>query len=423
MDHVLFISTAIPPYQESQTIRNVFLLRGLVNTGFRVTVITPEASGGDKDLEAMMPTCEIVRTPRPSYDRYAELLSRLPIGNYFKWLYGLYANLFRVPDNRAGWDRIVLQTVAAGISIQNCDVIISSSGSYTAHLAASWLARRYSKPFVAEMGDPWTYNPIWPATIPYRVWRNRRLELQSISGCSALIVTTDQTAKLYSNWLGNRLGIIRVIPMGYAASEFSDVNRRRSEPPFEVTYVGVAYRAARNLIPVLEGMNSLALQNLLRFKVVGPHSRSFVKEVGKRQFRFVQFRGHVPYGEALEEIKGADLLLIIGNPGGVQIPGKVFMYLASGRPILYLCQGEEDSDPAWGILRKFPGTICSQLGADDVNRALRTVFENMGYWEEESYCRLSMLAMREFEWEFLGKRFGDEVRALVDAAKGERDLL
>src|SRR5713226_9311864 len=107
---VLFISTAIPPFPESQTIRNVFFIRGLVQRGFEVTIVTPEVLRGDESLlRRMPPECEYVRTPRAPFDVQQEALAKLPrVGNSLQWVHGILAGLFVVPDYRVGWDRLAL---------------------------------------------------------------------------------------------------------------------------------------------------------------------------------------------------------------------------------------------------------------------------------------------------------------------------
>jgi hypothetical protein len=52
---ILFVSHSIPPYAESQTIRNVFLLRGLNAAGFSVHVIGPPQTAETRLLSECFP--------------------------------------------------------------------------------------------------------------------------------------------------------------------------------------------------------------------------------------------------------------------------------------------------------------------------------------------------------------------------------
>src|SRR5690606_3795818 len=63
-----------------------------------------------------------------------------------------------------------------------------------------------------------------------------------------------------------------------------------------------------------------------------------VRELGLEDC--VEVLGHLPHRAALLQMKKADLLLLVGDtaPGsGDYIPGKLYEYMAVGRPILALC--------------------------------------------------------------------------------------
>jgi glycosyltransferase involved in cell wall biosynthesis len=63
----------------------------------------------------------------------------------------------------------------------------------------------------------------------------------------------------------------------------------------------------------------------------------------------VEVSGQVPYRQALERMKRADVLLLLDSAGRrVGVPAKVYEYLGAARPILALA--DPDSDTAW-VLR------------------------------------------------------------------------
>src|SRR5262249_26377498 len=60
----------------------------------------------------------------------------------------------------------------------------------------------------------------------------------------------------------------------------------------------------------------------------------------------VEFRGHLDHPATLEAMRAADLLLLVANTthgAEATVPGKVFEYLATGRPILAIAPSEESS--------------------------------------------------------------------------------
>jgi hypothetical protein len=422
---VLFISTAIPPFPESQTIRNIFFIKGLVRRGFEVTVVTPEFLRGDKSLlQGMPPGCEYARTPRPPFDVQQEALARLPrVGKSLAWLHGILAGLFAVPDYRSGWDRLALSVCSELDAAREFDAVISSSGSYTAHLAANAVSRLWGLPWVADYGDPWSLNSIWPSNSPHLRLLNRRMERAVLPDARAVVFSTEETLRAYEQWLGSRLPPAFCIPCGYSLEEFAEVASLQSPTGKDlcVSYVGVAYRSNRNLIPAIEAMAELQKKSSFRRKVslhiVGPHSRFFEKAAQNRDIQHaVQFLGRVSYSESIEHIRRSHCLLLIGNRGTLQIPGKVYMYLASGRPILYIGQLPRQRDPSYQLLSRFSGVLYADMSSRTILAALEELCSEYGRWQELALQRRTEPALRQYEWNALGNRFASLVAEAVPAA-------
>jgi glycosyltransferase involved in cell wall biosynthesis len=419
MPRALFISTAVPPLAESQTIRNVFLLRGLHAAGFEIVVISGPITGSDPRLTGLLPPMEIHRTGPAPFDTFNSRLERLPGGRRLQWLAGIWANFFAIPDQKFGWESRVWECFRAiRARLDKIDIVIASSGSYTAHLAGARIARESALPYVAELGDPWTYNPIWPATFMYRVMRNRRLERRAITAASLITVTTEETAEGYRHWLGKDCPPVEVVPMGFAADEFADALPLDSSKPPVLTYVGVAYRTGRNLLPVFDAVRHIQRDSALGFELVGPYSRSFADYARKHEMQAVKFHGRVPYQQSLEFIRNASILLIIGNPGVVQVPGKVFMYLAAGRPIVFVSQNEAADDPSWRILREFGGTYFCRHSPREIEAVLRSVLKTPAEAATSAMERRKNDKLGRYEWAGIGARFGQLARALVNPGRG-----
>ena len=59
----------------------------------------------------------------------------------------------------------------------------------------------------------------------------------------------------------------------------------------------------------------------------------------------VEVMPRVPYGRSLDVLASADLLLLtLAGSAGLQLPAKLYDYLASGRPILGIADSEELSE-------------------------------------------------------------------------------
>lgn len=410
---ILFISTAIPPHPESQTIRNLFFLKGLKDINGDLTIVSAECEEKDNSLTFLMPQCKLLRTPRPSYFKIKKRLGSFPLGRYWQWLYGIYANFGKIPDLWSGWDRIVISKIVNQISRSDIDIIVTSSGSYTAHIAGAYLAKEWAKPWVAELGDPWTKNPIWPANFFFRVWRNQKLEMGSIPRADALVLTTEATADCYRKWLGPQAPPIAVIPMGYEPAEFLDVTPAVGHDNFKIAYIGVAYRTGRDLRPLMNAIIELKQFYPVHFRMIGPCSSSYHTYAQRDASNLIEFLGRVDYKQSLEYIKKEDILVAIGNTGGMQIPGKIYMYLASGRPILYISQSDSKDDPSWQLLQRFPGVYRCPNRKEEIMSTLGDMLADFNSVSPKAFSRITMPELTEYAWPSLGRRFGQLIMQIL----------
>lgn len=397
---ILYISSAVPPFQDSAAIRSVFLLRGFARRGAQVTTVSPDYPNGDASLLERMPSpVRAVRTSSPHFHRMRQRLT----GRAW-WLYANMLQAAAVPDILAGWEKDALAAAEPVIASTRPDVLFSSSGSPTGHMAAGKLARQHRIPWIADVTDPWGLTSSRAFFLPFWRWRNRRLERATLSHASALLFTTEECMAAYQQAWGSTLPDPHYVPCGYDNDEFAEERRVLRDGPINLTYVGVAYGTNRNLNPAMEGVarwNRTAGSARVRMQVVGPHSEKFERLAQELSAGEITFSGHVPYERSLELIRGAHVLFLIGNDGVLQIPGKVYMYLASGRPILYVGQLPKDADPTYKLLREFPGVAFAEQDAGSVMERLRELDEQYENWERLAQQRRRMPQLERFEWDRL----------------------
>lgn len=420
MKVVWFISAALPPHPESHTIRNAFFIRHLLDGGAVVHALMPPTTGRDRSLAPLVEGAVIHTTPSPGYLGLVSRIGNLGFAKPLAWWLGLWTNLVVVPDAYVGWDRVVENyALDPSRALPSPDVIVASSSTFTAHLAAARLAQRLSVPYVGDLGDPWTLNPIWPANSWLRFARNRKLELRCIPKAAALTVTTPETADLYRDWLGSDCPPVHVVPMGFSAREFEPCQWRvdgACVAGLHLAYIGVAYKRSRNLIPLFDAVIRAAGRGVpVSLSVVGPVSNDFRKHVERSGSDAVKFVGPVSYQDSLEWMRRVDGLVAVGNQGTAQIPGKAYMYLASGRPILLIGQNERDRDPTWRLLRDFDGTYWSTMNADELEQVVVEMYERHRREPGYASARLEDPALGLYEWNELG---GEFARLVMRAAGG-----
>jgi glycosyl transferase family 4 len=413
---VLFLSISLPPFPESQTLRSLYLIRRLADLDFELTLVTPEFLGsGDSSLSELLPAkTKLIRTRPTRFDRNVWRLARLPGGKHWAWLYSNVCARLLVPDARAGWEKQVVEIFQTFTPEGRPDLIVSASGSCTAHVAACRLSRKFGIPWVADLGDPWSLlERVNGRQFSLLRRRNAALELATVPYARGLVFTTEEALAAYREWLGPRLPRAICIPCGYLEDVFDRSASSVAPEPSDgdrirLACIGAAYRPERDLSPLFKALaqSEAAPNGLVKFalRVAGPHSRAFKREAAHYQLSSVQFQDRISYRDSAEMMQQSDALIIIGNKSAFQIPGKIFMCLASGRPLIYIRQRPEATDPCWRILSNFPGVLVAENSPEGFGRALGHLAESLESFKAEAKCRPHMPSLRQYESKAIGNR-------------------
>jgi len=412
---VLMISLSLPPFAESQTIRSAYWIEALAKQGVEFDLITAEVppSASDETLNALIPpSARVWRTQAPAYDRMMDTLRRA--GK--RWAAYLYSNIaYRLyaPDARRGWERVALQLAREVARRHPPDIILSASGSCTAHLAAAALKRETGLPWAADLGDPWAwvdwqYKDTWLKAI-----QNTLLERRTLPYADLLIWTTKAAQSAYQRRWRNRLPPSLVVPYGYRRTDFEAYVWQPAAFPIQLAYIGAASRRARNLIPLIEALATAQDHFPLQLQIVGDASTHF-QTTAQHVGLHAEFTGRVSYLDSIRLIAKAGVLVLIGNKSPYQVPGKTFLYLASGRPILYLAQMEPSKDPTRQLLQAFDGV---RYVINEVN-ALTEFFSNLTetkfrQWEWQAREHPNTLALARYEQETLVQPLAEVLQQLA----------
>lgn len=260
-----------------------------------------------------------------------------------------FTRLMMTPDSRIGW---FLPGVLGGMTAirrRRPQVIYSTSPCMTAHLIAYVLALVYRIPWVADFRDPWRGNP-------FRVLRYRsinrwdaRLESQVLSRADHITCTSPTTAKLLISRHPSVAAGCTVILNGFDADMLRGLVPRRDAPleKFVIVHAGEFY-GRRSPHPFLAALRVCVrrqphLRDRLQVDLIGPETydgralQSLIDDLELQSF--VRALGRLPHEETLARIAGADAAALIAanGPGSdLQIPAKLFEYLALRRPMLTL---------------------------------------------------------------------------------------
>lgn len=357
-----------PPSGGAGVQRTLKFVKHLPAFGVEPTVVTVDPTQGaypvlDESLLAEVPPgVQVLRTGTSEpFGNYKKLTGReqVPYGGFanesksslqqrfFKFLRG---NLF-VPDARRGWNAHALRQCAALIEGgEKFDAVLTSSPPHSTQLIGLALKQRYGLRWLADLRDPWTdiyyYKEL--QHLPPARWLDAWYERQVLEQADEVLVTSPDTKRLL---LGKSPRLtdskFHVLPNGYDQSDF----RTPSAPPRDallITHTGTiteTYHIELFLAACAEcARRHPAVPLRLRF--VGKVSEGVRRQVIDNQLTdLVEFVAFVPHEESVSYLLRSTVLLMaipnVPHNFGI-LPGKVFEYLATNKPII--CIGPVGSD-------------------------------------------------------------------------------
>ena len=248
------------------------------------------------------------------------------------------------------------------------ELIYSTGGAASAHIAAGMIARRTGIPWVAEFQDPLVHgdwNRGWMAFKAFSF-----AERYVCARASRVIFLTEEARRRAAarTSLGDRGRCI--YPGAVPPPERSP--RRRDDALLRFAHLG-SFGGSRNPAVLLEAVRRILdampeLAGKIRFDFHGSadaNSRRLLREFPWKEV--VTFHGRVSRSEALAAMRDADVLLLIQNVADYSaetIPSKVYEYLVAGRPILGLVH---ESPELSGMLRT-QGHIAVDAASPDAVR-------------------------------------------------------
>ncbi|MBM4266351.1 MAG: glycosyltransferase family 4 protein [Deltaproteobacteria bacterium] len=258
-----------------------------------------------------------------------------------------------IPDPQIVWSAAAFVRSLAIAQKENPAVVYSSSPPNSLNVMALALARRLHLPWIADMRDPWTdglRRRQWYPDHPGRQRREERWERQIFENATNVLVTTDPARQTFLDkypWCPPER--VRVLTNAFDPADFAQVSseRRLLEPGHLHLSLSGNVETMFDLGPFLVAVRGLidadpAAREFLRVNFLGT----------KRQLRYdeaieklgigdvVRFHAYMPHERVVQLVSESDALMLCQIPaqesGGVKLPGKMFEYLFTRKPILAL---------------------------------------------------------------------------------------
>lgn len=295
------------------------------------------------------------------------------------------ANVF-LPDARVGWVPFAVWRGWRMLASESFDAILTTGPPHSTHLAGAALQYLTNTPWVADFRDPWTDINYYHELPHTQTARQFDAALERLVLRRADAVTT--VSPTWRDLLIRKSGRVDsqnfvVVQNGFDTEDVTASPAAPSEDAFEVTHVGSLY-ASRNPEPLWRALRRLLDEGLipeLRIRLVGSVDANVFRSLRDYDLSGVtEHSPYVPHAQALDAMRRAGLLLLciedFPESGGM-ITGKIYEYLATGRPVMGI--GPAGGDAATLLQKTGGGRL---FGREEVDALAGFIREHYDAWAE-----------------------------------------
>ncbi len=290
------------------------------------------------------------------------------------WVRG---NLF-IPDAKRYWINTSVRHLTKMLKKKKVEAIISTGPPHSNHLIAMRLKERLGIKWIADFRDPWT-NIDYYDKLMLTSWadrKHRKLERKVLENADKVVTVSWSWARDFEKSCGI---LPQVITNGYDPEDFNKLTSQSNSESLVFTHIG-SLNQDRNPHSFWKALGELKSENSdlnIKVKLIGPTDITVFDEIEKNNLKSIlEHVQHMPHGKVLQELVNSDVLLLplndTPNIDGV-IPGKLYEYLASKRPIL--CIGKPTGDSARIIKEAGAGKTFDFDDGSGIRTQIKTLYE------------------------------------------------
>jgi hypothetical protein len=332
----------------------------------------------------------VLKTPISEPYKWAQLFSKSKTENLSK---GLISNTkkqsvleklllfvrgnFFIPDARVSWVRPSVSFLSDYITAHQIDTIITTGPPHSLHLIGLQLKQKHALKWIADFRDPWTqigyHKKLMLSSLAQK--KHKKLETVVLQSADQLVVTSLKTKTLFS---GLTTTPVQVLTNGF---DFEITTNSILDSKFTLSHIGSLFEGRNPTVlwGVLSDMVAASEDFAAAFQLnllgnVSVEVMDALKRFGLE--RHIHAMGYVSHASTIECQKKTQLLLLIEEDSKETeyiIPGKLFEYMASKRPILAI--GPEASDIEGILNQTKSGTYFRYDAATALRNQLEQHFE------------------------------------------------
>ena len=293
------------------------------------------------------------------------------------WIRG---NIF-IPDAKFLWIGPSVRYLLDYLKENQINAMISTGPPHSCHLIAQNVCKKTNIPWIVDYRDPWTQIDYFDELM-LTSWAKKRhikLEKKVLDACSHIITVGNSMADDLRN---QTTTTVTVITNGYDETDRNVIFTTPRSDKFVISYLGVM-NVSRDPEVLWQTLKKLKLTqnevyNKIEINLIGQVEDTTIKNIV--QFGLeekVKLFGYLAHKDAIVYQNSSDALLLVINKtknNKTILTGKIFEYIASGKPII--CIGPKNGDAA-AILSSLDNTyIVDYQNTEEMENVITKLFNN-----------------------------------------------
>lgn len=350
---ILFISSSPLEYSASSNMRNIALLKGFIENGYKVYTLTPEAQKESELYDNSICNIEIEKkyTIPLGAIHSSVTMKKNKKSKLREYIYK-FIKKFKIYDFRSSLAKKEIDIK------ETFDLMISSSDPKSSHLIAENLKKRnpnIAKNWIQYWGDPFADDINNKRFIPKFIVKQEEKRIISLADIVLYVspFTLEKQQKTYPKQSKKMI----FLPIPYNEEILYKVVNNKQ---FTLGYFGEYQSRNRNIFPLYNAIKNNKEYNLI---ICGNSDLNLEQKGNIKLFR----------RQTIENVRkmeaDVDVLVCICNKKGTQIPGKIYHYAATNKPILVVVDGEYSKDIK-NYLEKYERFIICENNSESISSAV-----------------------------------------------------
>lgn len=326
---ILYVVARPIEINTSSSLRNLATINGFLKLGHEVTLLEtrPDEKHPNFDLTLSMDNVNqifVEEDNRQKFNKFGRNLNFMKPIRRFVYSFKMSNNIYGDFSNFSNKYKQI------ELNLDDYDIIISSSDPKSSHLFVYNLLskkKNLNKNWVQIWGDPFG-SDITRSKKEKKVYEE---EEKLLSEATKIIYVSPLTLDEQKRLFPKQSEKMFFVPTPYLRKD-SNYSFIQNYNEVNFLYAGDYNSSVRNILPIINAFNKSEINHKLTIAGSG--------DVAIKKTKNVNCLGRLSYSEIKKLESETDVLVFLANKKGSQIPGKIYQYSGSTKPILFLTDGD-----------------------------------------------------------------------------------